>query len=193
MGRSAETTRKTKETDVSCRIDLDGSGRAEVSTGVGFLDHMLDLLGRHALVDLTVKADGDTHVDPHHTVEDVGIVLGTVLREALGDRKGIRRFGFASVPMDEALAQVSVDISGRGRAELAGDVPEGAPLSPSLVEGFLAALAENAGLTLHAELRRGKDAHHAIEAVFKALARALRAAVELDPREGGVPSTKGVL
>ncbi len=193
MGRTAETTRKTKETEVSCRIDLDGSGQAEVSTGVGFLDHMLDLLGRHALVDLTVKAKGDTHVDPHHTVEDVGIVLGTILREALGDRKGIRRFGFASVPMDEALAQVSVDISGRGRAELAGDVPEGAPLSPSLVEGFLAALAENAGLTLHAELRRGKDAHHAIEAVFKALARALRAAVELDPREGGVPSTKGVL
>ena len=193
MGRTAETTRKTKETEVSCRIDLDGSGQAEVSTGVGFLDHMLDLLGRHALVDLTVKAEGDTHVDPHHTVEDVGIVLGTILREALGDRKGIRRFGFASVPMDEALAQVSVDISGRGRAELAGDVPEGAPLSPSLVEGFLAALAENAGLTLHAELRRGKDAHHAIEAVFKALARALRAAVELDPREGGVPSTKGVL
>ncbi|MHC4247797.1 MAG: imidazoleglycerol-phosphate dehydratase HisB [Planctomycetota bacterium] len=193
MGRSAEATRMTKETEVACRIDLDGSGRTDVSTGVGFLDHMLDLLGRHALLDLDVKAKGDTHVDPHHTVEDVGIVLGTVLSEALGDRKGIRRFGFASVPMDEALAQVSIDISGRGRAEVAGDVPEGAPLSPSLVEGFLAALAENGGLTLHAELRRGKDAHHAIEAVFKALARALRAAVEIDPREGGVPSTKGVL
>ncbi len=193
MGRSAETTRKTKETEVACRIELDGSGRTEVSTGVGFLDHMLDLLGRHGLLDLDVKARGDTHVDPHHTVEDVGIVLGTVLREALGERKGIRRFGFASVPMDEALAQVSVDISGRGRAELLGAVPEGAPLSPSLVEGFLAALAENAGITLHAEVRSGRDAHHAIEAVFKALARALRDAVAIDPREGGVPSTKGVL
>lgn len=193
MGRSAETTRKTRETEVTCRIDLDGTGRTEVSTGVGFLDHMLDLLGRHGLLDLDVKAKGDTHVDPHHTVEDVGIVLGTVLREALGERKGIRRFGFASVPMDEALAQVSVDISGRGRADVAGNIPDGAPLSPSLVEGFLSALAENAGVTLHAEVRSGKDAHHAIEAVFKALARALRAAVEIDPRESGVPSTKGVL
>jgi len=193
MARAAEVTRKTTETDVACRIDLDGTGKTKVSTGVGFLDHMLELFGRHGLLDLTVKAEGDTHVDPHHTVEDVGIVLGTVVREALGDRKGIRRFGFASVPMDEALAQVSVDISGRGRAEVAGDVPEGAPLSPSLVEGFLSALAENAGVTLHAELRSGKDAHHAIEAIFKALARALRVAVELDPREGGVPSTKGVL
>ena len=193
MGRAAEMTRKTNETDVTCRIDLDGTGQTKVSTGVGFLNHMLELFGRHGLVDLTVKAKGDTHVDPHHTVEDVGIVLGTILREALGDRKGIRRFGFSSVPMDEALAQVSIDISGRGRGEVAGDVPDGAPLSPSLVEGFLSALAENAGLTLHAELRRGKDAHHSIEAIFKALARALRAAVELDPREGGVPSTKGVL
>jgi len=193
MARAAEMTRKTTETDVACRIDLDGAGKTEVSTGVGFLDHMLELFGRHGLLDLTVKAEGDTHVDPHHTVEDVGIVLGSLIREALGDRKGIRRFGFASVPMDEALAQVSIDISGRGRAAVAGDVPGGAPLSPSLVEGFLSALAENAGITLHAELRSGKDAHHAIEAIFKALARALRAAVELDPREGGVPSTKGVL
>jgi len=193
MARAAEMTRKTTETDVACRIDLDGTGKTEVATGVGFLDHMLELFGRHGMLDLTVKAEGDTHVDPHHTVEDVGIVLGTVVREALGDRKGIRRFGFASVPMDEALAQVSVDISGRGRAEVAGDVPEGAPLSPSLVEGFLSALAENAGVTLHAELRSGKDSHHAIEAIFKAFARALRAAVEIDPREGGVPSTKGVL
>ncbi len=193
MSRSAELKRKTKETEVECRIDLDGSGRTEVSTGVGFLDHMLELFGRHGLFDLAVKAKGDTDVDLHHTVEDVGIVLGSVIAEALGDKKGIRRFGFASVPMDEALAQVTVDVSGRGRSGVVGSVPDGAPLSPALLEGFLEALAKNAGLTLHAEVRSGRDAHHVMEAVFKALARALREAVELDPREGGVPSTKGVL
>ena len=193
MARAAEMHRKTTETDVACRIDLDGTGKNSVDTGVGFLNHMLELFARHGLVDLAVKAKGDLHVDPHHTVEDVGIVLGTVVREALGERKGIRRFGFASVPMDEALAQVSVDISGRGRAEVAGEVPDGAPITPSLVEGFLSALAENAGVTLHAEIKRARDAHHGIEAIFKALGRALRAAVELDQREGGVPSTKGML
>jgi imidazoleglycerol-phosphate dehydratase len=197
--RAAEVARKTKETDVACRLALDGTGATEVTTGVGFLDHMLELLGRHALVDLAVTARGDTRVDAHHTVEDVGIVLGQAVRKALtsgetdGGVKGIRRFGFASVPMDEALAEVSLDVSGRGRAELAGSSPDGAPLAPSLVEGFLQAFASNAGVTVHVEVRRGRDAHHVIEAVFKALARALREAVSPDSREKGVPSTKGRL
>jgi imidazoleglycerol-phosphate dehydratase len=185
--------RKTKETRVAVRLDLDGSGRTEVSTGVGFLDHMLELFGKHGMLDLAVRAKGDTEVDLHHTVEDVAIVLGETLGRALGDKKGVRRYGFAAVPMDEALAEVTVDLSGRGRAELAGSVPGGAPVSPSLLAGFLEALASNAGVTLHVEVRRGRDAHHSIEAVFKALARALREAVAEDPREGGVPSTKGVL
>ena len=193
MPRSAKRERKTKETEVAVSIDLDGSGKSGVSTGVGFLDLMLELLARHSMCDLKVAAKGDTDVDAHHTVEDVGIVLGEAITEALGDKKGLRRYGFASVPMDEALAEVTADISGRGRSELHGEVPEGAALSPSLLAGFLEALATNAGITLHAEVRRGQDAHHVIEAVFKALARALREAVSTDPREKGVPSTKGVL
>jgi len=193
MARSARVSRKTRETEVACEVDLDGAGATDVSTGVGFLDHMLELFGRHGMLGLTIKATGDVEVDSHHTVEDVGIVLGRAVSDALGERKGIRRFGFASVPMDEALAEVSVDVSGRGRAELFGEVPAGAPLAPSLLEGFLEAFAANAGVTLHAEVRRGRDAHHVIEAVFKALARALRQAVSTDPREDGVPSTKGVL
>ena len=193
MPRTAKTERKTKETEVAVSIDLDGSGKSKASTGVGFLDHMLELFARHGMFDLEVEATGDVEVDSHHTVEDVGIVLGKAIAESLGDRKGIRRFGFASVPMDEALAEVTVDVSGRGRSELHGEVPEGAALSPSLLECFLEALATNAGVTLHVEVRRGRDAHHVVEAVFKALARALREAVSIDPREKGVPSTKGVL
>ncbi len=193
MPRTAKTERKTKETEVTVSIDLDGSGRGKLSSGVGFLDHMLELFAKHGMFDLDVAATGDVEVDDHHTVEDVGIVLGKAIGEALGDGKGIRRFGFASIPMDEALAEVTVDISGRGRSELHGEVPEGAALSPSLLEGFLDALATNAGVTLHVEARRGRDAHHVVEAVFKALARALREAVSTDPREKGVPSTKGVL
>ena len=193
MGRSADVQRKTKETDVRCRIDLDGTGRVEVSTGEGFLDKMMELQGWHGLLDLAVSARGDTQVDLHHTVEDVGIVLGQAVQKAIGERKGIRRFGFASTPMDEALVQVSLDCSGRGRAETGGRIPKGAPLSPSLVEGFLSAFAQNAGLTLHVDVRRGRDAHHVIEAVFKGLAGALREAVAPDPREGGVPSTKGAI
>jgi imidazoleglycerol-phosphate dehydratase len=193
MGRAADEKRTTKETNVVCAVDLDGRGATKIATGVGFLDHMLELLGRHALIDLTVQATGDTHVDAHHTVEDVGIALGTALKKALGDRTGIRRFGLAAVPMDEALAEVAIDISGRGRAELVGVVPEGAAVNQALLEGFLTALATNANMTIHAEVRRGRDAHHVIEAVFKALARSLRQAVEKDPREGGIPSTKGVL
>jgi imidazoleglycerol-phosphate dehydratase len=193
MSRSAKLKRKTKETEVDCRIDLDGTGKVEVATGIGFLDHMLDLFGRHGLFDLKVKATGDVEVDVHHTAEDVAMVIGGAVAKALGDKKGIRRFGFASVPMDEALAQVSVDISGRGGSNLAGAIPEGVPLSPALLDGILEALAKNADVTLHAEVRAGRDAHHVVEAVFKALGRALREAVEPDPREKGVPSTKGVL
>ncbi len=193
MSRSAKLKRKTKETEVDCRIDLDGTGKVEVATGIGFLDHMLDLFGRHGLFDLKVKASGDVEVDVHHTAEDVAMVIGGAVAKALGDKKGIRRFGFASVPMDEALAQVSVDISGRGGSNLTGAIPEGVPLSPALLDGILEALAKNADVTLHTEVRAGRDAHHVVEAVFKALGRALREAVELDPREKGVPSTKGVL
>ena len=193
MARTADIKRKTKETDVTCSVDLDGTGATKVSTGVGFLDHMLDLLGRHSLIDLTVKATGDTDVDVHHTVEDVGICLGSALDKALGGRKGIRRFGSAAIPMDEALCEVVVDISGRGRAEMVGNVPEGAPIDPPLLEGFLSAVAANAGVTIHAEAKRGRDAHHVIEAIFKAFARALRQAIEADPRDKGVPSTKGVI
>lgn len=193
MSRSAKLKRRTKETEVDCRIDLDGEGSVEVATGIGFLDHMLDLFGRHGLFDLAVKAKGDVEVDLHHTVEDVGIVLGGTVSKALGDKSGIRRFGFASVPMGEALVQLTVDVSGRGRSELTGAIPGGVPLSPALIDGFLDAFAKNAGVTLHAEVRSGTDAHHVVEAIFKALGRALREAVETDPREKGVPSTKGVL
>ena len=193
MSRSGSIARKTKETEVSCRLELDGSGEASVSTGSGFLDHMLDLLARHALFDLQLESKGDLAVDLHHTAEDVAIVLGQAFKAALSDKTGIRRYGFAAVPMDEALAEASVDISGRGRLELAGVVPEGAPISPTLLEGFFTAFASNAAVTLHVEARRGRDPHHVVEAVFKAVARALRAAVELDPRERSLPSTKGLL
>lgn len=193
MGRSAEVTRKTKETEISCKLELDGTGAVQVSTGSGFFDHMLDLFGRHALFDLSVSCKGDLAVDLHHTVEDIGIVLGEAFRKATLDKHGIRRYGFASIPMDEALVEASVDISGRGRAELAGMVPDGAPISPSLLEGFLSAFASNAAITLHVDIRRGRDPHHVVEASFKALARALRAAIELDPRQKGLPTTKGLL
>jgi len=193
MARKGTKKRKTKETDVACSVDVDGTGTTKVSTGIGFLDHMLDLLGRHSLIDLTVEAKGDTEVDFHHTVEDVGITFGIALDKALGERKGIMRFGFAAVPMDEALCEVAVDISGRGRAEMAGTVPVGAPIDPPLLEGFLSSVAANAKITIHAEARRGRDAHHVVEAIFKALARALRQAVEADPRDDTVHSTKGVI
>ncbi|MBM4038450.1 MAG: imidazoleglycerol-phosphate dehydratase HisB [Planctomycetes bacterium] len=195
MSRAAKESRKTKETDVSVSLDLDGQGRTAPATGIGFLDHMLDLFGRHAGFDLEVRAAGDTHVDAHHTVEDVGICLGKALAAALGDKRGIRRFGFASVPMDEALADVSLDISGRPFVVFNAAFPteKTGVFDAQLVEEFLRALAVNAGLTLHVRVPYGKDTHHIAEAIFKALARALRQAVALDPRVGDVPSTKGVL
>ncbi len=195
MTRTAKVVRATAETDIGIFVDLDGTGTADVETGVGFFDHMLDALARHSLIDLTVRAKGDTQVDDHHTVEDTGIVLGQALREALGDRRGIRRFGSVMVPLDEALVMAAVDISGRG--ELYWDVPIGpvkvGSFDTELAHEFFAGLARDAGITLHLRLVCGENAHHIIEATFKAAARALREAVESDPRVEGVPSTKGSL
>ena len=194
--RRAEVKRETGETKIAVALDLDGTGRADIATGIGFLDHMLTLLARHSMVDFLVRAEGDLQVDDHHTTEDVGIVLGQAIRQALGDKRGIRRYGHAVVPMDEALAEAAVDIS--GRPFLAWSVPFARPkigsFDTELVEEFFRALAFNAGLTLHVTLKAGSNAHHVAEACFKALARALREAVEPDPRAmGAIPSTKGVL
>ena len=193
--RRATVERKTNETDISVTIDLDGSGTCDVETGVGFFDHMLSALGRHSLCDLTVRAKGDTWVDDHHTVEDVGIVIGQAIREALGDKRGIGRFGDAAIPMDEALVLAAIDVSGRG--ELFWDVDiaveEVGTFDCELAREFFAGLARDAGITLHLRKLAGDNAHHIIEATFKACGRALRAAVEADARVTGVPSTKGSL
>jgi len=194
--RRAELARKTAETDIRISLALDGTGQAQVATGIGFLDHMLTALARHALFDLTVEAKGDLHIDFHHTAEDVGIVLGQCLRAALGDKRGIRRYGHALLPMDEALAEAAVDIS--GRPFLAWSVPfardKVGEMDTELFEEFFRAFAFNAGVTLHMTLKAGTNAHHVAEACFKALARSLRMACELDPRSpDSVPSTKGVL
>ena len=195
MTRTAKAVRATAETDIGLSVDLDGTGVADVETGVGFFDHMLTALARHSLVDLTVRVKGDLEVDDHHTVEDTGIVLGQALREALGDKRGIRRFGSVMVPLDEALVMAAVDISGRG--ELYWDVPIGpakvGTFDTELGHEFFAGLAREAGITLHLRLVCGTNAHHILEAAFKAAARALREAVEPDPRVEGVPSTKGSL
>ena len=194
--RRAQITRETTETVIRATIDLDGSGRAEIATGIGFLDHMLTALARHSLIDMTIAARGDLHIDFHHTAEDVGIVIGQALRKALGDKRGIRRYGAALLPMDEALAECAIDIS--GRPFLAWSVPfardKVGEMDTELFEEFFRALAVNAGITLHMTLKAGTNAHHVAEACFKAAARALRAATEPDPRAGGaLPSTKGVL
>lgn len=195
MNRRATITRKTGETDVMVTLDLDGSGKVDIETGVGFFDHMLNAFGRHALVDLTVRAKGDTWVDDHHTVEDVGIVMGRAIAQALGDRSGITRFSDACVPMDEALVLAAVDISGRG--ELFWDVPIAAEkvgsFDTELGHEFFAGLARDAGITLHLRRMAGENAHHVLECTFKAAARALRLACGPDPRVSGVPSTKGSL
>ena len=195
MTRCATISRTTSETDVLVTIDLDGTGAVDVSTGVGFFDHMLSAFGRHGLFDLTVRVKGDTWVDDHHTVEDTGIVLGQAIREALGDKSGIRRFADVAIPMDESLVMAAVDISGRG--ELFWDVPIEAQkvgtFDTELGHEFFAGLARDAGVTLHVRELCGENAHHILEASFKAVARALRVAFEDDPRVEGVPSTKGTL
>lgn len=193
--RAASVHRTTRETNVAVDIDLDGCGTAQVSTGVPFLDHMLDAVGRHGLFDLTVRAEGDTQVDDHHTVEDVGIVLGKAVREALGPMRGIVRYGHAVIPMDESLVLCAIDVSGRGGAYLDLPVPTATvgTFDTQLVKEFFVAFASNASLTLHLRLLAGENSHHIIEAAFKAFARALMQAVALDPRVTGVPSTKGSL
>lgn len=199
MSRTASISRKTSESNVELTLNLDGSGKSSISTTVPFYDHMLTALAKHSLIDLTVNANGDTDIDVHHTVEDVAIVFGQALKEALGDKSGIARYGDATVPLDEALARAVVDVSGRPFLVHSGE-PQGfeyhligGHFTGSMVRHVFEAIAFNAGLTLHIEVLSGRDAHHIAEAEFKAFARALRKAVELDSRVSGVPSTKGSL
>ncbi len=195
MQRTAQLHRKTNETDIALTLNLDGQGRWECQTGVPFFDHMLSHVAVHGLLDLTVHATGDIQVDGHHTVEDVGIVLGQALSQAIGDKQGITRFGSQLMPMDEALALVALDFSGRSLLvyEVALPAAQVGAFDTELVSEFLRALAHNAGLTLHVKLLHGQNTHHIIEAIFKGLGRALGQAVALDPRRSGVPSTKGAL
>lgn len=195
MSRQATVKRRTKETDIVLTLRLDGSGEAAVSTGIGFFDHMLVLFTKHGLFDLELQAKGDLEVDAHHTVEDVGLALGQALREALGDKAGLRRYGWCLLPMDDALARIAVDCS--GRPYLAYEAPDNAePIGNfpfQLLEEFLRAFSVQGGLNLHVALLDGRDSHHMAEAVFKGLARALDQATQIDPRVEGVPSTKGAL
>ena len=194
--RVGEIRRSTKETDLYVRVALDGRGEAQVRTGIGFFDHMLEAFARHGLIDLTVEAQGDLHVDGHHTVEDTGIALGAAIERALGDRVGIRRYGDALVPLDDALVRAVVDVSGRPYIHYGIEVPKWQMLGDYdvfLTPEFFRAVVLNAGLTAHLDLVRGDNPHHIVEAAFKAFARALDAAIALDPRVKGVPSTKGSL
>lgn len=202
MTRTARIERTTQESSVLVEVDLDGSGRSEVSTGVGFYDHMLTAFARHSLVDLTVRTTGDVHIDAHHSVEDTAIVLGQALRQALGDKAGIRRFGDATVPLDEALVQAVVDVSGRPYCVHTGEPDgqvyaaiggSGVPYMGSLTQHVFESIAQHGHFGLHVRVLAGRDPHHIVETQFKAFARALRDAVALDPREQGVPSTKGTL
>jgi imidazoleglycerol-phosphate dehydratase len=196
MSRTASLTRTTSETEISLTLSVDGSGHADIATGIGFLDHMLTAFARHGLFDLTVRAKGDLHIDFHHTTEDVGIVLGRTFAEALGDKRGIRRFGHALVPMDETLAEAAVDLSGRPFVmwNVTFERPKIGEMDTELFEEFFRAFAMNALLTLHLARRSGHNAHHVAEACFKSVARALRMAAERDPRAAdAVPSTKGSL
>jgi imidazoleglycerol-phosphate dehydratase len=196
MPRTAEISRKTKETQIRIRVNLDGAGRAQVRTGIGFFDHMLEALARHALLELEVECTGDLQVDGHHTVEDVGIVLGQAIAQALGERAGIRRYADATVPLDEALVRVVTDVSGRPFLSYHIEIPKWQMLGDYdvfLTPEFFRALVFNAGLTVHMDLIRGENPHHIVEAAFKAFARALDLATTPDPRVSGVPSTKGVL
>jgi imidazoleglycerol-phosphate dehydratase len=194
--RNASVNRTTSETKIALSLNLDGSGKAEIATGVGFFDHMLDLLARHALIDLTVKCEGDTQIDDHHSVEDIGIALGEAVRQALGDKRGIARYADVHLPMDETLTRVAIDVSGRPFLvfRTAFAVPKIGTFDTELVREFFQAFAMNAGITLHVETLYGENAHHIAESCFKGLARALRKAIALDPREAGrIPSTKGAL
>ena len=194
--RKAELARNTAETKIEVSLNIDGTGKADIKTGVGFFDHMLELFARHAMIDLTVRCDGDTHIDDHHSVEDIGIAMGQALLQALGDKKGIKRYASVHLPMDETLTRVAVDVSGRPflvfRTQFA--VAKIGTFDTELVREWFQAFAINAGLTLHVETLYGDNAHHIAESCFKGLARSLREALAVDPREGGrVPSTKGTL
>ena len=194
--RAATIARKTRETDITVTIELDGTGRSACATGVGFFDHMLEQLAKHALIDLTVQATGDLHIDDHHTVEDAGIALGQALAQALGDKRGIRRYGHFALVMDDARVEAALDLSGRPWLgwDLAFPSPKIGSFDTELVREFFQALSTHGGITLHLDQRRGLNSHHIAEAAFKAVARALRMAVEPDPRAGdALPSTKGVL
>jgi imidazoleglycerol-phosphate dehydratase len=193
--RTAEIRRETAETKIVLSLNLDGTGQSQLATGIGFFDHMLNLLARHSLIDLRVEAKGDLHVDAHHTVEDVGICLGQALAKALGDKAGIRRYGSATLPMDEALVTSAIDLSGRAFCVWQADLPPETlgSFNAPLAEEFWRAVAGNGALNLHVLCHYGRNSHHVVEAIFKATARALRQAVEPDPRGSGVPSTKGVL
>ena len=194
--RTAKIERKTKETDIKLTINLDGKGQYSIDTPIPFLEHMLSLMCKHGIFDMKLKAKGDIDIDFHHTVEDIGIVLGKAIKQALGDMKGISRFGQATVPMDEALASVNIDISGRPFLVYRVSFPKKSKIKsfdPDLIEDFLQALASNSGITLHVESSYGRNTHHMIEAAFKALGKALRNAVSIDPRMKGLPTTKGQL
>jgi imidazoleglycerol-phosphate dehydratase len=195
MARTAQIRRETGETKISLSLNLDGSGTGTIATSIGFFDHMLNLLSRHSLIDLLVEAQGDLHVDAHHTVEDVGICLGRAIAEALGDKSGIQRYGSAIVPMDEALVTAAIDLSGRPYCVWKAEVPNEllGTFSSPLAEEFWRAVSSAGVFSLHVICHHGSNAHHVIEGIFKAIARALRQAVEIDPRRIGIPSTKGVL
>ena len=196
MTRSAEITRKTSETDIALRLDLDGAGRTAISTGIGFLDHMLEQLSRHSLIDIALAAEGDLHIDAHHTTEDSAIVLGQAVAQALGDRAGIARYGAALIPMDETLARVAIDLSNRPYLVWRVSLPRDklGSMDTELFKEWFHAFAQAAGATLHVEILYGENTHHMVEATFKGLARALRQAASIDPRQNdAVPSTKGTL
>ncbi len=195
MSRTANIDRKTAETEIRVELNLDGSGQSQIATGVGFFDHMLTLLAKHAAIDLNVQAKGDLHVDQHHTVEDVGIAFGQALKQALGDKAGIRRYGHFTLPMEETLVTTALDLSGRFALvfQVPFPVPKTGEFDNELVEDFWQAAAANALMNLHVIMHHGRNSHHISEAVFKATARALRMAMESDPRMPGVPSTKGTL
>jgi imidazoleglycerol-phosphate dehydratase len=195
MPRTVQIQRQTSETRITLQVNLDGTGTVDIATGVGFFDHMLTLFAKHSLIDLTVQAHGDLHIDPHHTVEDVGIVLGKALAQTLGDKAGIRRYGHFTLPMDETLVTVALDLSGRPYLVWKAEIPQTklGTYDTELTEDFWQAVATNAGMNLHVLCHHGRNTHHIIEAIFKATARALRQAVEIDPRAPGIPSTKGSL